>query len=376
MSFNLPRWVSRRSLCISFVTRSRRIRLQMVSEEEGVVLPIMAFFKRGRDQLKANAFVSNLEFAKAGLSRNDTAAGEQHVRCAFEALQAIKEAKAGYIFSREAWLYAADLCFDLGGAFGVIGKHQLSHTCFFMHEWALWNEDQIGAGGALSKVRSVLSPGVEWDGKTEPQYKEDNAETRIASALENGGVDLALSELELTRLPESVARLTDLQNLVLCRNQLTSLPEWIGGLTNLESLDLSGNGFTNLPVSFDKLLRLKSLSICDAQLRTLPEIPSNLIGLEELYLYGNQFKNLPDFLGNLIGLRKLSLGCNQLTRLPDSLGKLVNLEELYVNDNRLTTLPESLKSLNSLNTLDVTGNPLIGSAKSFGILARLIEHQI
>lgn len=92
----------------------------------------MAFFKATRDQLKANAFVSNLEFAKAKFRPNDLGAATLHIKWAFEATKKMQEAKAGYIFSRQGWLYAADLCFTLFNMLSEVGQHRLAHTCFFI----------------------------------------------------------------------------------------------------------------------------------------------------------------------------------------------------------------------------------------------------
>jgi hypothetical protein len=341
----------------------------------------MAFFKATRDQLKANAFVSNLELAKAKFRPNDSGAAALHIKWAFEAMEKVKEAKAGYIFSRQGWLYAADLCFTLFNMLSEVGRHRLAHTCFFMYEWALWNEDQIGQGGVISSVRSALSPTKEGDavGNTrspEPKFSEDDAEARINAALVQQAVELDLSELELTALPASLRTFTDVQSLNLSRNQLTGLPDWIGELKNLQNLDLSGNHIRRLPASLGKLASLGNLSICDAQLTRLPEMLDQLTHLQELYLYGNQFAALPESLGNLTSLRKLSVGYNQLETLPESLGKLTHLEELYLEENRLTSLPKSLGDLPNLVTLDICGNLLSGSPESFGKLAKLLESQL
>ncbi len=71
-------------------------------------------------------------------------------------------------------------------------------------------------------------------------------------------------------LPESVARLSQLQTLYLDYNQLTTLPESVTGLSQLQILSLSYN-----------------------QLTTLPETLRKLTQLERLYLHGNEALGLP-----------------------------------------------------------------------------------
>ena len=67
------------------------------------------------------------------------------------------------------------------------------------------------------------------------------AEERIEEAARTEAVKLSLSQLRLTRLPESIGQLTQLQELDLISNQLTALPESIGRLTNLRKLLLHSN---------------------------------------------------------------------------------------------------------------------------------------
>jgi hypothetical protein len=299
----------------------------------------MAFFKTSRDQLKANDFLSNLELAKATFQPNDFYRATLHINWAYDALLKMRRARAGYVISREGWLYASDICFELANGFSQVKEGRLSDLCLFMYQWALWSEDQIGEGGVLSRVRSSLGPRDGNRRSPEPQFMEpefeeadleDDAETRIKAALDNHAVGLDLSDLELTSVPESFAMLRSLQTLSICRTPLASLPETIGNLTDLK----------------------------------------------ELYIYDNQLTSLPESIGNLINLETISAGRNQLQSLPEFLGRLVRLERLYVEHNRLTRLPESLANLTNLRTIDVSGNLLAGPLESFGDLGKLIEGQL
>jgi hypothetical protein len=73
----------------------------------------MAFFKTTRDQLKANALVSHLEFAKQFFRPGNTVRCESHLKSANKALGVVRQAKAEYIFSDEGWQYVAQLAAQL-----------------------------------------------------------------------------------------------------------------------------------------------------------------------------------------------------------------------------------------------------------------------
>ncbi|MEH2271335.1 MAG: leucine-rich repeat domain-containing protein [Nostoc sp.] len=72
------------------------------------------------------------------------------------------------------------------------------------------------------------------------------AEQRIEKARQEGAIELNLSEMKLTEIPEVIASLTGLQTLFLSDNQLTELPEAIAFLTQLQSLNLNNNQLREL----------------------------------------------------------------------------------------------------------------------------------
>jgi Leucine-rich repeat (LRR) protein len=73
------------------------------------------------------------------------------------------------------------------------------------------------------------------------------AERRIAQAGRSGAVELDLSGLGLTVVPDSVARLTNLERLWLFKNRLTVIPDSLAELVNLEALSLDGNQIRAIP---------------------------------------------------------------------------------------------------------------------------------
>ena len=65
-----------------------------------------------------------------------------------------------------------------------------------------------------------------------------------------GGVaSVDLSEKGLSRVPDAVTELTEVEELKLINNNLTELPTSINKLKNLIRLNLNGNKLTELPSS-------------------------------------------------------------------------------------------------------------------------------
>lgn len=185
-----------------------------------------------------------------------------------------------------------------------------------------------------------------------------SAEKQIQEALREKATILTLSGLKLTRLPESLGQLTDLESLDLSNNDLRELPMFLGQLKQLRSLFIDHNQLSEWPESLSQLWHLVILHVSGNQLTTLPESLGRLTRLQELILWRNNLKTLPEEIGQLTELRALFVWANQLTTLPESVGQLKNLEDLWVSDNHLRVLPESLGQLRRLVSLDLTNNQL------------------
>ncbi|MHA1729892.1 MAG: leucine-rich repeat domain-containing protein, partial [Promethearchaeota archaeon] len=67
-------------------------------------------------------------------------------------------------------------------------------------------------------------------------------------------VGIGFYEKGLTALPESITKLTSLEELSLYSNKLITLPESISNLTSLKKLDLGHNKLITLPESIEKWL--------------------------------------------------------------------------------------------------------------------------
>lgn len=189
------------------------------------------------------------------------------------------------------------------------------------------------------------------------------AEKKIEEARRTGATKLYFTEMGLTELPESLGRLTQLQELHLRGNQLMALPEWLGKLTQLQELDLSSNQLTALPESLGQLRQLWSLNLSDNQLMALPESLARLVNLTRLWLGeknqgGNPLPAVPLLIRELKKLEILVLSRCDLGSLPTWLGDCTKLVQLFLTENQITDLPPSLGQLEDLRHLGLHGNPL------------------
>jgi internalin A len=199
------------------------------------------------------------------------------------------------------------------------------------------------------------------------------AEQRIQNALQFGAVELNLSELGLTTVPDVISQLTNLQKLNLSNNKLTSLPEVVAQFTNLQTLDLCDNRLMGLPKVLAQLTNLQELDLSFNQLRSLPEVVTQLTNLQTLDLGSNQLKSLSDVIAQLINLQSLYLNRNQLMSLPDTITQLTNLQELHLSGNQLMSLPDAITQLTNLQELHLSGNQLMSLPDAITQLTNLQE---
>lgn len=162
----------------------------------------------------------------------------------------------------------------------------------------------------------------------------------------------------LTRVPESMCRLVNLQELDIKNNRLTSLPKDIGKCRFLRILALSNNNLKELPSTIGQLSLLEELNLHQNELVSLPEEICQLKNLKCLYLGKNQLKSLPNNFGKLDDLLELDLSDCQLTTLPDSICHCQSLDKLWVNNNRLRSLPNRIGDLSRLREFHVRSNQL------------------
>ncbi|MCX6739794.1 MAG: leucine-rich repeat domain-containing protein [Candidatus Parcubacteria bacterium] len=103
--------------------------------------------------------------------------------------------------------------------------------------------------------------------------------------------------------------------LDLSNQNLTKVPDYVFKMTNLEELNISNNLLTGAIQS--QIGQLKKLKILNAS--------------------NNQMTGVPAEIGQLSNLQVLDLSNNQLTGLPNELGNLKNLQTLNISGNNYST---------------------------------------
>ncbi|MCB9556290.1 MAG: leucine-rich repeat domain-containing protein [Deltaproteobacteria bacterium] len=165
-------------------------------------------------------------------------------------------------------------------------------------------------------------------------------------------------------LPDQLAALTKMSDLVLPQNRLTGgIPSALASLP-IDRLQLNGNQLSGaLPKWLDRLplavLELQNNSFSGAIPASLAKVPS----LTVLHLQNNRLSGVIPDLSGLSQLQQLGLGNNTLDGpLPTGLGDLLKLVHLDVGDNALVgTVPSSVGALESLRYLNLQNNKLAGA---------------
>ncbi len=105
--------------------------------------------------------------------------------------------------------------------------------------------------------------------------------------------------------------------VMLNKKGIFSLPSDLGDLIpqRVKMIGLANNNLTSLPSSTAKLTNLSELILRNNQLRALPDGLSNLKNLILLDLRNNQLRALPDGLSNLKKLKRLHIENNPLDPL-------------------------------------------------------------
>lgn len=162
-----------------------------------------------------------------------------------------------------------------------------------------------------------------------------------------------------SELPDEIAQLDSLEELVFLKCDFVEFPKILCELRNLKSLNIYSKTLQKLPDEIGNLTSLTNLKITGTSIKHLPDSVANLINLEVIGLYANDFlKTLPLNIGNLSKLKTLKVLGSELEAVPYSIGNLKQLKELVLYSNGLQSLPDSLTNLKQLERLDVSDNPL------------------
>ena len=154
-----------------------------------------------------------------------------------------------------------------------------------------------------------------------------------------------------------------------------SLQEWPRGLEQLRCLVqvvAKGNALTRLPEAVGELTNLQSLELNCNRLVTLPDSIGNLTGLNTLMLDHNKLERLPRSLGRLTSLQFLNLDYNELEVLPTSFRDLTSLAFFSCNYNYLPEV--DLSSMYSCNVSQVLDAQWARTRTELGDLAIALAH--
>jgi len=101
---------------------------------------------------------------------------------------------------------------------------------------------------------------------------------------------LDLSNQNLTKIPDYVFNVTNLEELNVSNNQLTgAIQSQIGQLKKLKVLNASNNLMTGVPAEVGQLLNLQVLDLSNNQLTGLPNELANLKNLKTFNISGNNY---------------------------------------------------------------------------------------
>ncbi|OXA52617.1 Protein LAP2 [Folsomia candida] len=227
-------------------------------------------------------------------------------------------------------------------------------------------------------------------------WNNSPAITDVADTIKNckNLVYFDLSMNHLTKLPEGISQLVNLEELFLNDTYLEFLHANFGRLTKLKVLELRENAIQTLPKSMSRLHHLQRLDIGQNDLADLPDVVGTLSSLTELWCDNNTIRSIPKFIGNLTKLNCLdasqneiqgiaeeiskctqlsdvTLNVNSLQSLPDSFTKLENISVLRLDCNSISYLPEEFGNLKNLQELSIVGNILKALPASMGLLRKL-----
>lgn len=172
----------------------------------------------------------------------------------------------------------------------------------------------------------------------------------------------------LTKVPDDIGNLVNLEVLILSNNSLKKLPPAIGELKKLRILDLDENKIEVLPYEIGELSSLSKLTVNNNKLTTIPKSIGKLTNLESLHLSENKLLSLPEEIGSYFQPAEFPffkvhmLSCNFQLILSSFLGPtgfLEKLFQLFVNDNmELQSLPYALALCLNLQIMNIEKCPL------------------
>lgn len=149
---------------------------------------------------------------------------------------------------------------------------------------------------------------------------------------------LSFHGCDLTDLPSSLAQAKSwLTELVLDFNPLTKLPDVVFELSNLEELSLAGTELDDIPEDIKKLRKLRRLDIGNGKrMHTIPDAVCAHEQLRELRIGNGSIKLVPAAIGGMKSLEVLELqSAGKITKLPEEIASLPKLRLVKARFSRL-----------------------------------------
>ena len=168
----------------------------------------------------------------------------------------------------------------------------------------------------------------------------------------HGFTQIRIEGDDITKLPESIGKLTTLKYLVITCPGISRLPESIGNLSELERSCFDNTAIAELPESIGKITGLRTLSLRNTGISKLPESIKSMTGLMYLNISGTKMTELPECVGDFTELVFLGISNTGISKLPEGVSTLRNLERLSIKGSAITDLPESIRSIPGLTILE------------------------
>jgi hypothetical protein len=154
--------------------------------------------------------------------------------------------------------------------------------------------------------------------------------------------ELNLHFIKIKTPGRSVANLSQLESLSLVGNEIKTIPDdFFDKLALLRHLNISETQISKIPTSIASMSQLQTLSLNDNQISEIPDVFTGLSQLRVLNLSYNQISEIPVSVANL-NLDKIDLRYNKIKHIPDSLTRLVDPNHRFLSS--INVIPDVLPS--------------------------------
>ena len=159
-------------------------------------------------------------------------------------------------------------------------------------------------------------------------------------------------------IPNTLKKISRLQELDLSGNRIKNVPRWVSGLTRLKGLYLEDNKMVHWSSVLSDLETLEALNLSSNRLAIPHNAMENNIGLRELYLAGCYYSHFDLNLDYNTNLRRLDLSENRLSEFPMTVMHSPWITQLKLNFNHIGYIHPDIGYMYQLEYLDLSNNRL------------------